>query len=73
MGLTSLIFIIMIFLWCMKIGAGMSVGPTLLPLFEQLGIYEEFLSIGKYLTHTPNFKESLEPYPPIDHSPVEEL
>lgn len=51
----------------------MSVGPTLLPLIEQLGIYEEFLTIGKYLTHTPNYDESLEPYPLIDHSPVEEL
>ncbi|KAG0279763.1 hypothetical protein BGZ95_000295 [Linnemannia exigua] len=48
-------------------GAGMSVGPTLLPLFEQLGIYDEFLTIGKYLTHTPNFKESPEPYRHLDH------
>ncbi|KAG0282104.1 hypothetical protein BGZ96_000834, partial [Linnemannia gamsii] len=55
------------------LGAGMSVGPSLLPLFEQLGIYDEFLAIGKYGTHTFNYNESLESYPPIDYSPVEEF
>ncbi|KAG0375086.1 hypothetical protein BGX24_009566 [Mortierella sp. AD032] len=54
-------------------GAGMSVGPTLLSIFKQLGIYDEFLNIGKYLTHTLDLKESLDPYRPIDHSPIEEF
>ncbi|KAG9071617.1 hypothetical protein KI688_005830 [Linnemannia hyalina] len=37
-------------------GAGMAVGPTLFPVFEQLGIYEEFLTIGKYLSFAKGYK-----------------
>lgn len=51
----------------------MSVGPTLLPIFQQLGIYDDILSIGKYITHTETYKESLDPYRPTDHRPIEEL
>ncbi|KAF9146994.1 hypothetical protein BG015_011424 [Linnemannia schmuckeri] len=54
----------------------MAVGPTLLPIFQQLGIYEEFLSIGKYLTHIPSFKESNEilyPKRATDFRPIEEF
>ena len=55
------------------LGSVMAVGPTLLPIFEQLGIYEEFLTIGKYLTHTQIYKEGMGPYRPTDHRPCEEL
>lgn len=54
----------------------MAVGPTLLPIFQQLGIYEEFLTLGKYLTHIPSFGESNEilyPKRPTDFRPIEEL
>lgn len=51
----------------------MVVGPTLLPVFEQLGIYDELLAIGKYLPQTLTYKESLQPMPPLDLTPVEEL
>ncbi|KAK3830616.1 MAG: hypothetical protein J3R72DRAFT_495925 [Linnemannia gamsii] len=54
------------------IGSAMSVGPVLLPIFQQLGIYDEFLTIGKYVTHAGAFKETLEPYKPNDYSPIEE-
>jgi len=54
-------------------GSGMAVGPTLLPLFQQLGIYDEFLKIGKYAVHTKVFKDNLEPYAPSDYTPIEEL
>ncbi|KAF9907147.1 hypothetical protein EC991_011287 [Linnemannia zychae] len=55
------------------LGSAMSVGPTLLPIFQQLGIYDEFLTIGKYGTHTETYRESLEPYKPTDHRPVEDF
>lgn len=36
----------------------MAVGPTLFPVFEQLGIYDEFLTIGKYLSFVKGYKET---------------
>ncbi|KAK3816922.1 MAG: hypothetical protein JOS17DRAFT_758561 [Linnemannia elongata] len=57
-------------------GSAMAVGPTLLPIFQQLGIYEEFISIGKYLTHIPSCKESNEilyPQRATDFRPIEEF
>jgi hypothetical protein len=56
-----------------KKGSGMAVGPTLLPIFQQLDIYEEFLPLGKRIVLTPFHKESLESYRPIDHIAIEEL
>ncbi|KAF9093607.1 hypothetical protein BGX23_003110 [Mortierella sp. AD031] len=44
-----------------------------LPIFQQLGIYDELVAIGKYLTHTTAYKESMQPYSPTDHSCLEEL
>ncbi|KAF9902141.1 hypothetical protein EC991_005254 [Linnemannia zychae] len=55
------------------LGSAMVVGPTLLPVFEQLGIYDELLAIGKYLPQTLTYKESLQPMPPLDLTPVEEF
>ncbi|KAG0058456.1 hypothetical protein BGZ90_004940 [Linnemannia elongata] len=55
------------------LGSAMSIGPTLLPIFEQLGIYDEFLTIGKYLTRLVGYKETLVPLKPLDMSPVEEF
>ncbi|KAG0371467.1 hypothetical protein BGX24_001624 [Mortierella sp. AD032] len=52
--------------------SAMSVGPVLLPIFQLLGIYDEFLTIGKYVTHAGVFKETLKPYKPNDYSPIEE-
>ncbi|KAG0279883.1 hypothetical protein BGZ95_011986 [Linnemannia exigua] len=54
------------------LGSAMSVGPTLLPLFQQMGIYDELLTIGKYITHSYGFNESLEPTRPLDLTPGEE-
>ncbi|KAF9151856.1 hypothetical protein BG015_006128 [Linnemannia schmuckeri] len=55
------------------LGSAMSIGPTLLPIFEQLGIYDEFLTIGKYLTGMVGYKETLVPLKPLDLRPVEEF
>ncbi|KAF9275279.1 hypothetical protein BGZ88_002434 [Linnemannia elongata] len=55
------------------LGSAMSIGPTLLPIFEQLGIHDEFLTIGKYLTRLVGYKETLVPLKPLDLSPVEEF
>ncbi|KAF9907146.1 hypothetical protein EC991_011286 [Linnemannia zychae] len=54
------------------LGSAMSVGPTLLPIFQQIGIYDDILAIGKYLNFTESFKENLEPYKPADYRPIEE-
>lgn len=51
----------------------MAVGPTLLPIFQQLGIYDDFLPLGKRIRYTPFYKESLESYRPTDHIAIEEL
>ncbi|KAG0260761.1 hypothetical protein BGZ95_004364, partial [Linnemannia exigua] len=51
------------------LGSAMSVGPTLLPIFQQLGIYDEFLTIGKYGTHSDTYNKSLKPYKRSDHRP----
>ncbi|KAF9928812.1 hypothetical protein FBU30_002083 [Linnemannia zychae] len=55
------------------LGSAMIIGPTLLPLFQQLGIYEEFLTIGKIAPFSHIFKESLESYRPGDFRPTEEM
>ncbi|KAF9117952.1 hypothetical protein BGW39_001631, partial [Mortierella sp. 14UC] len=54
------------------LGSAMSIGPTLLPIFQQIGIYDDILAIGKYMTHTELYKETLEPYNPSDYRPIEE-
>jgi 2-polyprenyl-6-methoxyphenol hydroxylase-like FAD-dependent oxidoreductase len=56
-----------------QIGSAMSIGPTLLPIFQQMGIYDDILAAGKYMTHTESFKETLEPYKPQDYRPIEDL
>ncbi|KAF9901574.1 hypothetical protein EC991_005996 [Linnemannia zychae] len=55
------------------LGSGLTVGSTLLPIFQQLGIYEEFLTISKYLSHAGAYTESLQPYKPSDYRPLEEF
>ncbi|KAG0368291.1 hypothetical protein BGX24_002880 [Mortierella sp. AD032] len=54
------------------LGSAMSIGPTLLPIFQQIGVYDDILAIGKYMTHTETFKETLEPYKPQDYRAIEE-
>jgi hypothetical protein len=51
----------------------MLIGPGLLPTFQQLGIYDAFLAIGKKLYCANNYKESLEKYRPTDTKPIEDL
>ncbi|KAF9272492.1 hypothetical protein BGZ88_004724, partial [Linnemannia elongata] len=55
------------------LGSAMTVGPALLPIFQQLGIYDDLVDIGKYMTHVEAFKESCQPYRPVDWRPFEEL
>ncbi|KAG0371855.1 hypothetical protein BGX24_001078 [Mortierella sp. AD032] len=35
------------------LGSAMSIGPTLLPIFQQLGVYDELLTIGNARTQIP--------------------
>ncbi|KAG0293589.1 hypothetical protein BGZ96_002634 [Linnemannia gamsii] len=55
------------------LGSAMTVGPALLPIFQQMGIYDDFVTIGKYMTHVEAFKESMQPYRPVDWRPFEEF
>ncbi|KAF9151855.1 hypothetical protein BG015_006127 [Linnemannia schmuckeri] len=56
------------------LGSALAVGPTLLPIFQQLGIYEDFLAIGKYGTHIMGYQEQpLRLMKPLDFRPVEEF
>ncbi|KAF9125077.1 hypothetical protein BGW39_007677 [Mortierella sp. 14UC] len=55
------------------LGSAMSVGPSVFPAFQQIGIYEEFLGISKFLSHAGAYKESMEPYNPNDYRPMEEF
>ncbi|KAG0379264.1 hypothetical protein BGX24_001087 [Mortierella sp. AD032] len=55
------------------LGSALSVGPLLLPILQQLGVYEEFLSISKYMSQIAMHNESLKPYKPTDYSLVEEF
>ncbi|KAF9124987.1 hypothetical protein BGW39_007753 [Mortierella sp. 14UC] len=55
------------------LGSAMSVGPTLLPIYQQLGLYDDILAIGKYMGFTETFKENLEPYKPTDYRPIDEF
>ncbi|KAG0079461.1 hypothetical protein BGZ90_002552 [Linnemannia elongata] len=55
------------------LGSAMSIGPTLLPIFQQMGIYDDILAAGKYMTHTVAYKENQENYRPADYRPVEEF
>ncbi|KAK3830313.1 MAG: hypothetical protein J3R72DRAFT_456226 [Linnemannia gamsii] len=55
------------------LGSAISVGPTLLPIFQQIGIYDDILAIGKYMSFTESYKESLEPYRPTDYRPIDEF
>ena len=43
------------------------------PLFQQLGIYEEFKKIGKYTTDLQMFNENLKPEFTIEGAWLEEL
>ncbi|KAF8941663.1 hypothetical protein BGZ47_007297, partial [Haplosporangium gracile] len=54
------------------LGSAMTVGPVLLAIFQQLGIYDDLLAVGKYMTHIRMHNESLQPLKPTDYTPVEE-
>ncbi|KAF9124920.1 hypothetical protein BGW39_007797 [Mortierella sp. 14UC] len=53
------------------LGSVMTVGPVLMAIFQQLGIYNDILAIGKYMTHIRMHNESLQPLKPTDYTPVE--
>ncbi|KAK3835657.1 MAG: hypothetical protein J3R72DRAFT_451391 [Linnemannia gamsii] len=40
------------------LGSAMAVGPAILPIFQQLGIYEEILAISKPFYHVYNYLET---------------
>ncbi|KAF9136068.1 hypothetical protein BGW39_008031 [Mortierella sp. 14UC] len=57
------------------LGSAMVLGPSIFPILQQLGIYDEILSIGKYINRMHSYKEreSLDQMPDIDISPAEEF
>ncbi|KAF9314650.1 hypothetical protein BG003_003941 [Podila horticola] len=55
------------------LGSALSLGPTVLPLFKQLGIYDEVLSKCKAHTITQDYSEDRRPVGVIDWRLVQEL
>ncbi|KAF9143066.1 hypothetical protein BGX30_001441 [Mortierella sp. GBA39] len=56
-----------------SLGSAISIGSPVLALFQQLGIYEELVSVGLRYTGIAAHKENLEPYPLQDFTPLDEL
>ena len=54
-------------------GSAISIGSPVLALFQQLGIYEDLVSVGLRYTGIAAHKENLEPYPLQDFTPLDEL
>ncbi|KAF9537678.1 hypothetical protein EC957_007813 [Mortierella hygrophila] len=55
------------------LGSAMSIGPTLLPIFQQLGIYDDIVATSKYMTHVETYNENLESLQRSDYRPIEEF
>lgn len=55
----------------LMVGSGMTVGPHLLAVFKQLGIYEDFLAISIHMDDISYFKPDMTAYKPADHRPAE--
>ncbi|KAK3835598.1 MAG: hypothetical protein J3R72DRAFT_451220 [Linnemannia gamsii] len=55
------------------LGSAMAVGPSLLPVFEQLGIYEEFLTISNPADELAYYEENTMQCQTADHRPLQEL
>ncbi|KAG0288742.1 hypothetical protein BGZ96_007498 [Linnemannia gamsii] len=52
------------------LGSALAVGPTLLPIFQQIGIYDEIVAAGKIMTHTRAYNESLRSLSTTDYGPI---
>jgi 2-polyprenyl-6-methoxyphenol hydroxylase-like FAD-dependent oxidoreductase len=59
------------FLVSFLVGSCISVGPNLLAVFEQLGIYEHFLAISIPMNEISYFKPNMTAYKAADYRPVE--
>ncbi|KAF9276731.1 hypothetical protein BGZ74_003550, partial [Mortierella antarctica] len=51
-----------------SLGSGMLLGSSVITLFQQLGLYEEFQAIGKPFVQTNLVDEHLQPYHTLDFS-----
>lgn len=51
----------------------MAIGGTLLGLFEQLGIFDELVSLAKWFTHSAVLNEAGETIVTRNYLPVQEL
>lgn len=48
-------------------------GSAVAPLFQQLGIYDEFVARGKHYTGMGMYTENLKLFHTIDNTPVEKV
>ncbi|KAF9935130.1 hypothetical protein FBU30_007509 [Linnemannia zychae] len=55
------------------LGSAMTIGPTIIPIFQQLGIFEEFLTIGKYWDTNNILNGTLKNFRPASYSCMEEF
>ncbi|KAF9095596.1 hypothetical protein BGX29_008959 [Mortierella sp. GBA35] len=55
------------------LGSALSIGSALMPVFTQLGILDEFITMVKPLAYIVSYKESLEPFTSSDYTLSEEF
>ncbi|KAG0379262.1 hypothetical protein BGX24_001085 [Mortierella sp. AD032] len=55
------------------LGSAISIGPPILALFQQLGIYEELVREGLRYTAIVEHRDNMQPQPFQDFTPLEEL
>ncbi|KAG0279070.1 hypothetical protein BGZ95_002376 [Linnemannia exigua] len=55
------------------LGSAISIGPPILALFQQLGIYEELVREGLRYTSIVEHRDNMQPQPFQDFTPLEEL
>lgn len=54
-------------------GSALAVGPSMVPVFEQMGIDKEYIALGKQARYSMFIKENQEKLLALDYSPMDEL
>ncbi|KAF8926827.1 hypothetical protein BGZ47_002497 [Haplosporangium gracile] len=55
------------------LGSALTVGPSMVPVFEQLGIDKEYIALGKRARYSMFIKENQEELLDLDYSPMDEF
>ncbi|KAG0281667.1 hypothetical protein BGZ96_001055 [Linnemannia gamsii] len=55
------------------LGSALAVGPSMVPVFEQMGIDKEYIALGKRVRYSMFIKENQEKLLALDYSPMDEF